>query len=1449
MHTYCDVAGGHDPSSDLQVTHMKYLRLLILLCPALLGAQIVVTVSNITETQAELSYVAPSSSTCTLQVSESPTLSPLVHDVDSSLFSGANVDNRVGNLSTGLWRGFILGTRRSDQAADGNLYSRALQANTTHYYHLVCGSSTASGQFTTVNPVLGNTFPEPPPYNSAGPGNYGWPTIFYNDAKATTYIDPQTGFLLKRLTGPGESAYSYVHGYNAGNPASAFDSLGGFAYVRDINSAWTNPANITAGAQGTVTTYTANAGDPIFVAWDNTTLVPSNNGTGFSTYNPGSTGFGTTLDNIQLAFFGSDTAGSTIEACLSFYDSGGTCSTAWQTLTMPSSAATSPAASAVYPASTVATSFSGGGGTAHTYTPYPDGGPWQGWGITVPRNAIAIFSGTVSVSGSTVTNTTYLGEFNLNWKSGARIFITGSSPTCPSNICTITSVTNANTLVISQSLTLTNVAYHSLASGVIIKKPTPSTGTLMLSVSSSYAESMQVVNPNGGDNQICSFQAATVSYAADGVTPITPTPGYICTFPVTGNGNPMLHLLIPSTGESRFLTPNYVDNYANQSNSLDQVRGTILQWQVSMFDASTPTKLYVPSGANVGGLFTVTYTGSTYAAYKHSLYVPASNSFSPGVDTTFGSGYHEPMWSDSAMNYTAAPFLISTSNTLQQIEATSPAYNSTLMTSFNIAAVKNGHIFIADGHQDQAAGLFVVNGTTGALEFGGWSLNSAFPLRWNLPHSTTIGAPMNNFITTGHLAWGQGNGADGDIGFQDIGLGPYVFTPTTMDYGSGSSSNTSIPASAQPAQATGQNNACPGGLATFLTQQGATGNNCITFQSQMACGIGPYWPTSGTTTLNGAISSGATSLTVASATGISVGTYLYIQNPTQAPWPGYELVYVSGVSGLSLTVTRSVNTVVQAQSNGATVYVLTGSQSPEAAAFPCDHGPVDHAGHPVWSEPSPIQVGDIFSLLPLVAFWPEYETWQIVSVTSLGSANYQFVASRFPTSDINSTCFAPSYTPAAWPNGWSGYMRPPCGATELFDTNNIGAGWNWIWIGGGHTAFGFGGPSSYDTVVTSSDAFDAHTVTYQAPLVSPSNPWLPNYSWFVNSNVTWNGYAPTYPWQSYPSGMDFSAPDPLMGRQVLDFQANNAAIAGSADTGEATGGSCGTGTLVGGTSTVWAFTCSVPYKYIQPVGYYGYHLAQDISGPGSVISDSTPGAVCHAYAANECVLGSSPGTSYIAAPQVGGNRTNGSTGTCWNNFWDENQPCITQMQWHGASAVQGRVDAANPNGQNFRKITMAMGGPGIQFDYSGITLDPTGQWGMFDCNWCNLYRSDIFAAKLPPFPAGQSVTNVGTSFIPLTINLPPSSTYDQARVRFGYAESSGNPANLYCTARADGCVTSTSIAPFAFLSESNGYQSCSAGCTITVPGLPGRFLYYVVDRQNSGSSAVSSSPMQAVSNP
>ena len=166
-----------------------------------------VTVVGTSNTQAVLAYTAPDSSACTVQVSESNTLSPPVHDLDTALFSGANSDARPSGMSNGTARVFVVGKRLTQTSStDSKNYSLALQANTTHYYSVACTGVTATGSFTTSNIPFGVTYQDLPQLDPANPGATITPTLSTTD-RTQTIVDPHTGALIRRVSLPGDVPY------------------------------------------------------------------------------------------------------------------------------------------------------------------------------------------------------------------------------------------------------------------------------------------------------------------------------------------------------------------------------------------------------------------------------------------------------------------------------------------------------------------------------------------------------------------------------------------------------------------------------------------------------------------------------------------------------------------------------------------------------------------------------------------------------------------------------------------------------------------------------------------------------------------------------------------------------------------------------------------------------------------------------------------------------------------------------------------------------------------------------------------------------------------------------------------------------------------------------------------------------------------------------------------
>ena len=97
-----------------------------------------------------------------------------------------------------------MGQRKAQRARDGHWYSRALQANTVHYFRVNCGMAAGTGSFRTATIALGNSYnemfpPDPDVSRYTPAGAYAWPEFVSWTDRNESVVDPQTGLLLKRV--------------------------------------------------------------------------------------------------------------------------------------------------------------------------------------------------------------------------------------------------------------------------------------------------------------------------------------------------------------------------------------------------------------------------------------------------------------------------------------------------------------------------------------------------------------------------------------------------------------------------------------------------------------------------------------------------------------------------------------------------------------------------------------------------------------------------------------------------------------------------------------------------------------------------------------------------------------------------------------------------------------------------------------------------------------------------------------------------------------------------------------------------------------------------------------------------------------------------------------------------------------------------------------------------
>ncbi len=569
------------------------------------------TLQNVTttETQAVIRYVAPNTSACTVEISESSSLSPLVHDVDPSLFSGANLDSRVGSVSNGTERIFVAGKRDAEKAGDGRRYSRALQANTQHFYQITCGPGSLTGTFRTANPVLGDDYTEIPTFDSTAFGNYGWPSIDWTN-QSTSYIDPLTGLLLKRVS------FSQANGY-VDSPATSGAAITVPESVQDGSdfytsgtscpgTNWTNPCAALA-SDGVYATYSGTASSPIEVSFTRDTYFKG-------PYTDGP------LSNFQITVLGYGTDSSatnrTVNVCLSVHVYMGVCGTGSFPIVLPQG---SPG-SVTYPAQPdVQTLLASWLDSTHLEPlAAADADTWNS-NVTINGTALTYVSG----------NT-----FNGHLIAGDHVRIPGSAPACPNNECLISLVNNATSLAIQENLGNFNgggaVAVSFNNFGAILEKTTATGAVYIDYVNNTQNSESAYGNASYGESYM--FSPTTVSVCVDmNGNPVSPCRNAFGFMPPVANSASTWMLFFPDNGEVRYVDPLQPSNVSG----VDGYRNAYCRGLSEAFDPASPNKVWCAgidsTGTNIALVSgTYNYNATNGCDYRNWTGFYSANPASPG---------------------------------------------------------------------------------------------------------------------------------------------------------------------------------------------------------------------------------------------------------------------------------------------------------------------------------------------------------------------------------------------------------------------------------------------------------------------------------------------------------------------------------------------------------------------------------------------------------------------------------------------------------------------------------------------------------------------------------------------------------------------------------------------------------------------------------------------------
>jgi hypothetical protein len=232
----------------------------------------------------------------------------------------------------------------------------------------------------------------------------------------------------------------------------------------------------------------------------------------------------------------------------------------------------------------------------------------------------------------------------------------------------------------------------------------------------------------------------------------------------------------------------------------------------------------------------------------------------------------------------------------------------------------------------------------------------------------------------------------------------------------------------------------------------------------------------------------------------------------------------------------------------------------------------------------------------------------------------------------------------------------------------------------------------------------------------------------------------------------------------------------------------------------------------------GYPMI-DVSSPTTSANGPVPGLVapysyCLANAAGECYAGSVPGNVYSS---------------CSTGVGDQTQTWLTVAGATYGKLTQYRWDDPNYLGRNLRVLTSCGRPKSQQTSYWSGRVLPYGDYGLCYSDFVKgVNEPVIMLMGLPPLPSWDGIDR--TTWVP--VSVPIAAGHGTAAVEFGYIENSGTVATYFnCTTRQDVCeVASPTIEspPFYYASEGVRPMGCDSGCSIQIPAISGRVVFYQI---------------------
>ncbi len=1048
--------------------------------------------------------------------------------------------------------------------------------------------------------------------------------------------------------------------------------------------------------------------------------------------------------------------------------------------------------------------------TATTQTTYPQATPrplFRGWGLTsLQHNLVAPQSGTVSVAASVVTlqSPTASGNyFAADWVAGTPIMINGvydriASVQAPTQL-TITGNPGA----------LTNVPYNIANFGVVIWKVGAGAVDVSLSLDA-YTSSIPSSGTNG-DTPMVNPLPVSVSKLADGVTLLSPAlNGYLTVIANSGGlGSIVLWIPYNADGSVRAETRLLSTGQKLAASARMNANGDTLPFLVTV----NPT---------ADSAFTGTDGTAWIATDNTRIFRMAYNEAFPGC-----AGYpaYNPYPANGGYSNSAAALaddcFLWTNITPS---GTSPAMDvrSQIVRGYQTGLV-NG---VSVGPPHPGFDLGWMGGPTMNLTSGGVV---TFYLR---PRSSAV--PQNSYAE--HLAiyaafdsltgvlkmvknmWG----GDGDTESRWGGLHAVSIMGGTWRFGA---------------------------MNNLVTDHGSDGvflgsmDMPIAKVNRAGFGSAPAWSAAGKTALK--------------------NTEVYTCPPDAQMPMRYRLAAMQALGYTGAAIGGSTNCVqikVTTPPCNATpdpTYVFPDSKT-EKDEFPCST-PGFGAADATRSKLMDLQPGDWMGQRSGSGY---NEQFVVLSVTYNGTNDIDIWALRFARHNYTIPILGigqanDDFPGIAPPDGWSLSMSPGLNAGSGTMAIDVSAAASAKWLPDNparsncHGVIGAGmsaGMFTYMQPCNPPNYRGNHNTSIASMLFTPFLPAGASYPSFAGSaNGVSNAVVQNYNSNTWSTG---AANPPYQ----IDFRHLNPALgSGPEDTTVMLPSLAATRTLslVGGATRSYLITDPVSagasdYKRLPLYGFAGHYLLNDVSGPGTSNTVDLPDySYCRVFKANQCFNPSVVGNLYVTVPRAF------VDGNCRSDQYTLPSPCTFQLSPYSGHVTQVRTDKLDASGFTARKLGYLHSIPGLKYQFSNCKPTPDANFAFCVADWLDGVRSEFVAVRLSPMPSLDSVNR--TTFVPIAVNIAGIASATNIRARFGYLENGSTLLN--CTRYQVSCTTEipsgTPTDPFSFTDEAVTRQACLNGtaCTVTIPAISNRILYYVIDRLDGGGSVVASFPMQVVAVP